>query len=62
MTIAQPEVVVKRAINPRPLLPKDTVQKLADVMKLLGGVLDEQATIDEALTRMRDDLKKAKSK
>ena len=62
MTIAQPQVVVKRAINPRPLLPKDTVQMLADVMKLLGGGYDEQAAIHEALTRMYDDVKKAKAR
>jgi hypothetical protein len=62
MTMAQPEVTVKRTINARPLLSGDTLKKLADVMTLLGGKMDERAVIDEALKRFHDDLKRSKGK
>jgi hypothetical protein len=60
--MAQPEITVKRTINARPLLSGDTLKKLADVMTLMGGKLNEQATINEALTRLYDDLKRSKGK
>ena len=62
MTMAQPEVTVKRTINARPLLSGDTLKKLADVMTLLGGKMDERAVIDEALKRFHDDLKRSNGK
>ena len=55
-------VTTSRAVNPRPLLKRSSLEMLAELIVLSNGAKDEQEIIDIALTQMRDTTKKTKRK